>query len=281
MQIHRLAGIVLILGQLLLIPLGLAQSLSDLIKRGDKDLLIAVRNNYISEVKSLLESGVSANPQNNSICGANLCTLSPLPLAASLGEVEIVSLLLEHGALANEHRGMRSALIETVDYRLFSNEEKYEQTKLKILTLLLAHGTNIKTKDGSIALNLAASQGWKNIFSLLLDSGADIEYRNSYDNSTALIQAARNRSPLNEKAKQVIVYLLLTHGAEVNTQSSEGKTALMEASYETTMLLLDHGADLEIHDKGGASALTWAIFQKDAKKTALLLAKGAETNFII
>src|SRR5262249_21624147 len=38
--------------------------------------------------------------------------------------------------------------------------------------------------------------------------------------------------------------------------------------------------DLELQDNAGARALSWAVFQRDVKKTKLFLEKGAQVNFI-
>ena len=123
----------------------------------------------------------------------------------------------------------------------------------------------------------------------LLDQGAQVNQAVRY--KTALMHAA-------SEGHTEILKLLLAKGAEVNAQTDEG-TALMMAvrggNPEIVKLLLDAGAELNIKHRLGDSALIMSAGRSipemnpppgqplpvpSAEIMGLLLAKGADTNFI-
>ena len=79
------------------------------------------------------------------------------------------------------------------------------------------------------------------------------------------------------------IRLLLDWGAEVNTRSEHGYTALMLAarpwnSHQAVKLLLDHGAAADAIGPAGATPLMAAAAGGDEKSVQLLLQHGAEVN---
>lgn len=76
------------------------------------------------------------------------------------------------------------------------------------------------------------------------------------------------------------VKALLAQGADVNTKSPYGATALFFASdrgnMEIIKILLEHGADVNVKDTFyGATAMTWAVEKERWEIIKLLLSKGA------
>ncbi len=69
---------------------------------------------------------------------------------------------------------------------------------------------------------MAANFGRIKIVKLLLEAGADVNFRNR-DNETALIAAAQGGSIEATR-------LLIEAGADINGKNSTGETALMKAS---------------------------------------------------
>jgi ankyrin repeat protein len=89
---------------------------------------------------------------------------------------------------------------------------------------------------------------------------------------TPLMWACRGR-------RADVVSLLLSAGAQVNQQASQGMTALMVASivgWEAGMLLLlEAGADVAAREADGVTALHWAVKQDHLGPVKLLVAAGA------
>lgn len=77
-----------------------------------------------------------------------------------------------------------------------------------------------------------------------------------------------------------ILDILLNTGTDVNSQDSNGATALlMAAKYdheEEVQLLLNKGADINAQTRNGETALHWATKKGNKKTMELLLEKGAE-----
>lgn len=111
-----------------------------------------------------------------------------------------------------------------------------------------ANGGNVEAKDsyfGETALITATVANSSEIFTLLLEKGADINSQNK-KRETVLMYAVRHKTP---KIKS----LLLEKGVKVNVQDEDGKTALLEAllnkDFDTITELVKHGADETIKDK--------------------------------
>ena len=79
-----------------------------------------------------------------------------------------------------------------------------------------------------------------------------------------------------------IVELLLEFGANTETRSDAGKTALMISAYkeqvQVMQKLLDHGADIELGDKNGMTALHIAVDSEKVESVKTLLKNGAKVN---
>ncbi|MCE5293676.1 MAG: ankyrin repeat domain-containing protein [Chlamydiales bacterium] len=93
--------------------------------------------------------------------------------------------------------------------------------------------------DGNPALWTAASMGGTKAVRLLIEAGADVNYK-SVDGTPLLVQAIlRNKSE--------VVKVLLEHSADLTAKSKDGISALWYAAYfaspEIFKLLLEHGAD--------------------------------------
>jgi ankyrin repeat protein len=147
---------------------------------------------------------------------------------------------------------------------------------LAFLKAQFAKGADVNSRDRreSTLLMHAAAFGSPEAVKLLLDSGADVNARNSLG-ATALLWGADNPP---------IAKLLVDKGADVNAASTKGKrTPLMVAARcdgcsETVSLLLSKGADPKAKAKQGETALQIATDANDLDTMRLLLAKGAEPD---
>lgn len=160
----------------------------------------ACLHGHLECVQTLLGFDAQINIRN--IDGA-----TPLCDACANGNLEIVRLLLEHGALVNPPLLLSSPLHEAV-----------MRNHYKCVELLLAQGANPDVSDCHYGTPLHAAAGRGNYQSaaLLLTSGADVN--KTHIHSTALHDAARC-------SDEVMLQLLLEHGADVYARNNQSKTA--------------------------------------------------------
>lgn len=189
-----------------------------------------------------------------------------------------------------------------------------------VVRFLLDRGAELdaRMKDGATPILYAAAfNPDPAVFELLLEKGANLDLTGK-DGLTILHAAARNKNleparillkrnvnvnaPLPEGtfegetplhwaclfASDEMIRLLVAHGADVNAQSEDGRTALFRAasrqSVETVRFLLDHGGEVN-------AAATYilgtnimpiheAVKSPDSEVLRLLIERGAEVNAV-
>jgi len=108
-----------------------------------------------------------------------------------------------------------------------------------------------ESKRGSSPLITAAALGKSEAADILIDGGAELNYKND-DSSTALITAIAF-------GKTEIAEMLIDTGADLNIQNNDGSTALHTAAFfcnvEIVEALLDNGADRTLKNNNLATAL--------------------------
>lgn len=198
----------------------------------NEDLLQAIKAKDIQKVKELLSRGADVNAMGKNIFGVD--NITPLSLAASDGDTEIVRLLLEKGANVNFRHPL----------------------------------------GGGTPLTDAAMPGHTEIVRLLLEKGADINAKDEYMGYTALMNAAF-------AGRTETMRLLVEKGAGVNDKAGDGSTplhiALILCRTETVKLLLEKGADVNAKDNNGSTPLMFAI-TCPTEIAKLLIKKGADVN---
>jgi ankyrin repeat protein len=119
------------------------------------------------------------------------------------------------------------------------------------------------------ALREAASCGQRQIMTLLLDLGADIDKSDSVNYTTPLMRAPNRDCAI----------LLLDRGADMEAQDRLGQTALVNFAStgrnDMIELLLDRGADIHAGHRRGFTALRVAAHYGYAETVELLLERGA------
>ncbi|KAM0265401.1 hypothetical protein ACHAQJ_000243 [Trichoderma viride] len=213
--------------------------------------------------KLLLQNGAAVNVNLQAGQFANA-----LQMASSEGRIEMVQLLLDHGAEVNAQGGYHGTALNAV-CDSFSGTDP-----IHVVRLLLEHGADVNAEGDEFGTALqAACVRNPGIVQLLLEHGADVNARSGIF-GTAL-QAACVFNP-------GIVQLLLDRGADINAKGGEFGTALQAASCycsrDLVQLLLDRGAD--INAKGGefGTALQAASYYCNRNLAQLLLDRGAKVN---
>lgn len=128
-------------------------------------------------------------------------------------------------------------------------------------------------KNGASALHLAAARGDVEMARYLLERGAEANFLRRGANEPPLWSAlAREHWSVAE--------LLIKHGADVNSRTSDGEAFLAHAALEGSdagvKFLLKHGADVNAVDADGYSAMCRAIELGRTDVVATLAAHGAD-----
>ncbi len=172
---------------------------------GDSALHYAAKGGHVDVVKLLLEKGATAQEKNNALNGA-----------AFSGQTAVVRFLLEQGADVNARDSYGgSPLYNAISAYLPFLESKYDP--IETIRFLLDHGAdvNIKQRHGWTPLMLAADVNRKDLVQMLLAKGAEVQETN-HDNDSALMIA--------EKKGNAAIARLLKQ-AEARVQPSSQTTA--------------------------------------------------------
>lgn len=178
----------------------------------------------------------------------NISDYTPLSLAASGGYVNIIKLLLSHGAEINSRTGSKLGISPLMLAAMNGHTQAVKY--------LIEAGSDVNAQietNRNTALTLACFQGRAEVVSLLLDKRANIEHR-----------AKTGLTPLMEAASggyEIVGRILLERGADVNAAPvpSSKDTALTisaeKGHLKFVQLLVEYGAQLDAKNKKGCSAL--------------------------
>ena len=148
---------------------------------------------------------------------------------------------------------------------------------LKALRELIDSGTDLNVFDDNklSLLHRMAMEGNFEIGKLLIENGAEIDIKDGKWGSSPLLFAA-------QAGKTRFVELLLNFGADLNSKSGNGKTALHFASAEgridTVKLLLHHGIDINAKTQTGNNCLHYAVVNNRIAITKILISNSVEIN---
>jgi len=182
---------------------------------------------------------------------------SAIVLAICYGKDDVARLLVQAGATTDLHEAATLGLTDRVRSHLAADPAE----------------VNAQSFDGWTPLHLAAFFGQRETAEVLLQAGARIDLLSHNRQANMPLHAAT-------AARRVdLVYLLLEHGAEVNSTTAEGWTPLHLAAHggflELAERFLSRGASIEAQTAEGRTPLDLATQQGQAEVLTRLRAFGA------
>lgn len=190
--------------------------------------------------------------------------------------LSLVSQGWRNGLLAEaEKRNLSMIFDECMEHLLAEAVSDGHELFVRLL-LRLDSNVDAHSKSRMSALHKAISKDNKNMVTLLVDHGADINHSGQYS-ATALQAAA---SILNSHS---IIEFLIEKGADVNACGGEFGTALIAAVSTDNVgaieLLVDAGADINASHQEYGTALIYSITGSNSTLvTDILLELGADSN---
>lgn len=251
----------------------LVDSGADVNAGGSDALFRAVRRDDVDVVRYLIGAGARINRPSD-------CE-SPLAVAAEGEKIELVQLLLEHGADPN--LGSSSMFESNTVLQLAARTGS-----LDIVKLLIEAGADVNAPAScpfsETALQAASSQGHEQVVACLLESGADV---NAPDNHRSQFPQTAITTAV-EMNHLRLIRLLLDAGADVNIPSwrnhkSQFPTTLLMIAVEMNHLelvksLLDAGAHINTPSFGYYGCTVLEAARSRSTNTGildLLIAKDA------
>ncbi len=263
-------------------------------------LLIAVKINNLQAANESIKQGADVNAidQNKN---------TPLMIAAQNGHTEMVQILLKSKAkftAKNAHNKTASDLAKTQETKEILERFTYpysfvlftaiRSNDLKFAAESIEKGADVNTIDQNknTPLMVAAQNGKTEMVQILLAKGANNFTAKNSDNKTAsdlaktpeikelietskLFEAAKTNN-LEDAAESI------ANGADVNTITQHGDTALMYAAgcnhKEVVALLLKHGAKVNGKNNRGETPLSLAAYDNYTETMELLLNHGANID---
>jgi ankyrin repeat protein len=263
-----------------------AQVLSHLRARGAYcDICTACHIGDIGRVKELLEQDPSLANRVSEYVTYNLGSGAPLKNAAAQGHIEIVKLLLEHGAQPN----LREEGIAPHGHALYS---AVANGHFEIATLLLEHGAypNPEVESSADALSRAISKSDRPMIELLCSYGAAravhlLAYSGDVQTAAAVFAAnpalADDPEALTNAAgegQEAFVRLLLRYQPELPKRMTFPYWSVGAKSRELNELLFAHGLNPSQPDWMLVTPLHHFARTGSLEKAALFIDHGADLH---
>ncbi len=229
-------------------------------------------------VELMIEKGAKVSTKNRE--GA-----TPMDEAIRGENYEVVKLLLAHGADpdSRDRSGFGKTLLQyavtTGAAELVRDVRKAQEEKKKKTSgspLPAGEGLGVRAQNTG-ALVQAAKSGQLPSVKVLVESGLDVDDRDTWRNETALMTAAG-------QGQGEIVSYLVENGANVHAQDARGNRPLdyaaAENKVEAMKVLMAHGADIRSKNNLGWNALMQAALTGRYEAAEMLLKAGSPVNEI-
>ena len=197
-------------------------------------LVAALAAGHFRTAEFLRDNGADPN-----VRGSN--EMTPLLSAALNGDFEMVQVLLKYKADVDARHVGGWTSLHLASHANTSLGPNITPSFSNIARRLLEHGAGVNARTNMHSctpLHLATQRGKVEVVHVLLQHGADVGTKDG-SGRTALHQAA-------QFGKVEVVYVLLQHGADVGTKDSNGRTALQVAldrgHVEVIKMLSEHRA---------------------------------------
>jgi ankyrin repeat protein len=258
--------------------LGASANSSEINRRGvtgDLPLVRAARSGNLEIVRLLIEHGATVD------IGKESGDRTPLLEAAGQGHVDVVKLLISKGADVNARvKGLTPLLLACAWGQMPAGPPG---DKTKTIHILLENGADVNVQDeswlktGRTPLMYAVMQGNAALVQALLGKGATLDLKNK-DGDTAVSLAKKD-------GLEYIAQLLEKHAGSANESAGQANPdthplfiAIREDRPDKVKALISKGADVNLRTPTGSTPLMYAA---DGNKLAIirtLLRSGADVN---
>jgi|GEM_PF-6556955 len=239
---------------------------------------------------ALLEAALEGNKNEVDFCIKNGAKIddrnsrgwNALMIAAFHGQKDVVEVLIEKGAY-----------IDARNFRSRDTALTYACSRghVEIAEMLLDAGADVhaKNSNGKNSLILAIKYGKEEVIRLLKDRGAG-EIRLVKGPENKMVKSPMSIRGYNEQllkaamnGELVLVNEALERGADINTKSNLGETALMRAvvgNLDVARFLIEKGIEVNSKTDNNTTAVIYAAVHGSIELTKLLIKQGAEIHSI-
>lgn len=244
-----------------------------------------IQQNNFEAAKLIISSGQGLNIPDK-------FNRTPLSIAASKGNLNIMQLLLEcgaeidkgcplHYACDSEHLSCILFLLKNGANVNLKNEDTYpliisaRKGNLEACKLLVKYGADVSVVDISLetALHWACESENEDLITFLIDSGCDIDAFDKYELTPLIVCLVRKENKTN------LVKLLLDKGASPNTSDTFSYSPLHSSNNQDSILtLINYGAQINKRTYEGITPLFELLMHADNSYIHFLLEHGADPN---
>ncbi|XP_067659868.1 ankyrin-3-like [Haliotis asinina] len=219
-------------------------------EEGDSILHAACKGGNVKIVNNILsQSTIDIN-----LGGTNM--LTPVMVAAYRGHKDVFNMLVTKDADLLIKDGDQNSILHLA----------CKGGNMEIMKHILTYNTmdvNDIGKEGLTPVMLAASEGRKGMFDLLLQNGADLSHED--DNGRNILHMACRGGNM-----ELVTHVLKQNIVEINSRSHDGSSPAMEAAYEghtnVLKLLRSEGADLSAVN-GKSNTILYIALESEHKDT--------------